>query len=362
MFFHNELLKEHLMQIFYKCIIQIASDNQYQIKELVGDVDKNIRELLEHTVSKNEKSEYEIIEEKGISREVITFAQALTGTFGMEQVPDLDTLAGQIAAKYLDAAEKSNEPLRRMGNKVKTGNLLLAMLRDDSKKLHFIAAQIDNEGFFESETLEKMSGFPDDNKKIWKTAVFSIAESPNTFVERVFVDMKGQGKYWTESFLGLKAKRLARENTNKVIQAVDRVLRANVEKFSEQDYAVLRFTFLHKMLQDDTDFNYYELVNDLFKNYTPRDKKFNAKCIEQVTDKLLKLPDEKRFDTVFVIDSSAVKSDTTDRKFEVSNGVELKLAWGVNPYDVIFSDIDETDGSTYIKIRCSAELYEKFRK
>ena len=38
------------MQILYKRIIQIDQNNKFQIKELVGDVDENIRELLEHTV------------------------------------------------------------------------------------------------------------------------------------------------------------------------------------------------------------------------------------------------------------------------------------------------------------------------
>ena len=66
------------MQIFYKYIIQIASDNQYKIKELVGDVDENIRELLTYIVSKREKREYEIIEGKGISGQVIAFARTLT--------------------------------------------------------------------------------------------------------------------------------------------------------------------------------------------------------------------------------------------------------------------------------------------
>ena len=42
--------REHRMQILYKRIIQIDQNNKFQIKELVGDVDENIRELLEHTV------------------------------------------------------------------------------------------------------------------------------------------------------------------------------------------------------------------------------------------------------------------------------------------------------------------------
>jgi hypothetical protein len=246
-----------------------------------------------------------------------------------------------------------------MGNRVKTGNLLIALLRDDSKKLQFIAAQIDNEGFFEIETFEKMSGFPDDNKKIWKTAVFRFAESPKICVQQVFVDTKGQAKYWADTFLGLKVKRLSKENTDRAIKAVDRVLRENVGQVSEQDYAVLRFTFLHKMLQDGSELNYIDLIHDLFENYVPRDPKFNDKCINQVKDKLCRLPDEKGFDTVFLIDASAVKPDTTEQKFEVASGIELRLDWDVNPYDVISSCTD-TDGSTYIKIRCSAELYKKF--
>ena len=129
------------MQIFYKYIIQIASDNQYKIKELVGDVDENIRELLTYIVSKREKREYEIIEGKGISGQVIAFARTLTAFVEDEQGPDLDALAGQIAGKYIETTSV-------MGKRVKTGNLLLALLRDDSQKLQFIAAQIDNEGFF----------------------------------------------------------------------------------------------------------------------------------------------------------------------------------------------------------------------
>ena len=181
------------MQILYKRIIQIDQNNKFQIKELVGDVDENIRELLEHTVSKSEKREYEIIEGNGINRQVITFARAWTDSVEMEQIPDLDKLAGEMADKYLEAAKKSNETIERMGNKVRTGNLLFALVRDDSRMLQFIAAQIDNEGFFESETLEKLTGFPDDNKKIWKTAVFRIVVSPEIYIDRVFVDMKG----WT---------------------------------------------------------------------------------------------------------------------------------------------------------------------
>ena len=347
------------MQILYKRIIQIDQNNQFQIKELVGDVDENIRELLEHTVQKSEKREYEIIEGNGINRQVITFARSWTDSIEMEQIPDLDKLAGEMADKYLEAAKKSNETIERMGNKVRTGNLLFALVRDDSKMLQFIAAQIDNEGFFESETLEKLTGFPDDNKKIWKTAVFRIAVSPDIYIDRVFVDMKGQAKYWTDSFLGLKAMRLAKENTDKVIKAVDRVLKVSVGKVSEQDYAVLRFTFLHKMLQHGGEFNYIDLIQDLFENYMPRDPKFNDKCIDQVKDKLRRLPDEKGFDTVFLIDASAVKPDTTEQKLEVASGIELRLDWDVNPYDVISSCTD-TDGGTYIKIRCSAELYKKF--
>ena len=90
------------MQILYKRIIQIDQNNQFQIKELVGDVDENIRELLEHTVQKSEKREYEIIEGNGINRQVITFARAWTDSVEMEQIPDLDKLAGEMVDKYLE--------------------------------------------------------------------------------------------------------------------------------------------------------------------------------------------------------------------------------------------------------------------
>lgn len=343
------------MQIFYKYIIQIASDNQYKIKELVGDVDENIRELLNYIVLKREKREYAIIEGKGISRQVIDFARALTVSVEEEQGPDLDALAGRIAGKYIETTSK-------MGKRVKTGNLLLALLRDDSQKLQFIAAQIDNEGFFERETLKKMFGFPDDNKKIWKTAVFRFTEAPDICIEQVFVDTNGRAKYWADMFLGLKAIRLAKENTNKVILEVDRVLRENVGGVSEQDYAVLRYTVLHKLLRDGIDFNYNDLINELFEGYSSRDPKFNSDCVNHVKDLLYKLPDEAHFDTLFVTDSSAVKPDSTNRKIEVDNGIELKLDWDVNPFDVISSDIDTHDGSTYIKIRCSDEVYKMFRK
>lgn len=343
------------MKIFYKSIIQIVPDNQFKIKELKGDVDENIRELLDYIVSKREKREYEMIEGQGISSQVIAFAEALTASIEMEDIPDLDALAGQMAGKYLEATSK-------MGNRVKTGNLLIALLRDDSKKLQFIAAQIDNEGFFESETFEKMSGFPDDNKKIWKTAVFRFAESPKICVQQVFVDTKGQAKYWADTFLGLKVKRLSKENTDRAIKAVDRVLRENVGQVSEQDYTVLRFTFLHKMLRDGTDINYTELIEELFENYVPRNQKFSAECVRHVKEELCKLPDKADFDTLFMTDASAVKPDTTVQKFEIDNGIELKLDWDVNPHDVISSDIDRTDGSKYIKIRCSDVVYKRFHK
>ena len=343
------------MNIFYKSIIRITPDNQFEVKELKGDVDENIRELLDYIVSKREKREYEMIEGQGISSEVSAFAEVATASFGMEETPTLDVLAGQMAGKYLEATGK-------MGNRVKTGNLLIALLRDDSRKLQFVTAQIDNEGFFESETLEKMSGFPDDNKKIWKTAVFRFVESPKITVEQVFVDTKGQAKYWADTFLGLKVKRLSKENTDRAIKAVDRVLRENVGQVSEQDYAVLRLTFLHKMLGKENDINYTELIEELLQNYVPRDQKFSSECIQHVKEELYKLPDEADFDTLFVTDASAVKPDTTVQKFEIDNGIELKLDWDVNPHDVISSDIDRTDGSKYIKIRCRDEVYERFHK
>ena len=339
------------MQILYTTIgYTDPGNNQFVFQNVTKIAQMFMRKLLSHTVDNNRTRVYYFRPDEEMADIVCSYAQADVSPLESGANLDLDALAERIVKRLLDAENIANRQLGATGTKVKTGSIVLSLIKDDEGVLRFVFAKVDHTRYLEGKKLELQVGFSFEDQDIWKTAVVQITEGQPISTGDVLVYMDRPARYWTDGFLGLMAKRTDALNTTSMYKSVSGTIKREVEKISVNDYLILWSTLVHKM-NAVTDFDYNVFIDELIDNYTPQSAELGERLGELKT-KLLNLPDKSGFDRQFRLDLRDVASLAKAQTFKIAPGIELKVNSEVDVKQAIGTDTDE-NGNIYIRIKCT---------
>lgn len=339
------------MQILYTTIgYTDPGNNQFVFQNVTKIAQMFMRKLLSHTVDNNRTRVYYFRPDEEMADIVCSYAQADVSPLESGANLDLDAQAERIVKRLLDAENIANRQLGATGTKVKTGSIVLSLIRDDEGVLRFVFAKVDHTRYLEGTNLELQVGFSIENQDIWKTAVVQISEQQPISTGDVLVYMDRPARYWTDGFLGLIAKRTDALNTTSMYKSVSGTIKREVEKISVNDYLILWSTLVHKM-NAGTDFDYNVFIDELIDNYTPQSVKLDE-LLGELKTKLLNLPDKVGFDRQFRLDSRDVASLAKAQTLKIAPGIELKVNSEVDIKQAIGTDTDE-NGNIYIRIKCT---------
>lgn len=339
------------MQILYMCIGYTNPEtNEFVFQKAEGKAEAFLRKLLEHTVDNGRTRVFQFCPDEVVAEIVLSYAQAML--FPLETSPDfdLDAQSNKIVRRLLDAENKANKQLDAMNKKVKSGSIVLSLLRDDAGVLRFVFAKVDHTRYLEGANLELHTGFSVEDRDIWKTAVVQVREEQPVSVGDVLVYMDRPAKYWTDWFLGLMAIRTDAFNSSSMYKAVCATLKREVEKVSMNDYLILWQTLVHR-INSGKEFDYNEFVYELIDNYKPQTAELDEERLNKLKGKLLGLPESSGFDRQFVLEPGDVASLAKVRTVKISSGIELRINREVDVRNTI-SEVTDENGNRYIRIRC----------
>ena len=329
--------------------------NEFVLQKAKGEAEEFLRNLLEYTLTNSRTREYQFRPEEEMAEIVLSFAQARLAPFDTRLDINLDKQLEAIVERLFDAENRANKRIGSTGRTVKTGSIVLALLQDDEEIPYFVFAKVDHTRYLEGEKLELQTGFPIEDRDIWKTAVVQLRKGRHISIGDVLVYMEKQATYWTDWFLGLTAKRTDAANTLSMYKAVCGVLKREVEKVSVNDYLILWHTFVQR-INAEKGFDYNVFVDELLDEYTPQTDKLQK---EDLKNTLLKLP-KNNFDIQFNLDPRDIATMTKFQVIKLSPGIELRINSDVD-VDKVISKASDSNGDMYIRIRCTdKKVYDKF--
>ena len=137
------------------------------------------------------------------------------------------------------------------------------------------------------------------------------------------------------------------QNTQIAFKAIDSTITRMIKTIAPYDHTVIRNAFVSHFKTADL-LDYDNMVHTVLDNYTsevrPQEKRVALR------DRLLALPEEKRFDRQFTPVASAVKA-RIKKEYPVYPGIRLQITDEIDRIgDVIISKRDP-DGTEYLQIK-----------
>ena len=273
-----------------------------------------------------------------------------------KEMCDLDVLSQAIADKLVREEQQAQLKIQPLGQKIKKGSLVQAFIQVDATEYLYIVAKVEHTEYFDGASLRKSFGFPSEKKNIWKSAVFRMNIEQEISFDLVRVYLDNEAKYWTSSFLELSEERDDESNTKTAYKAIDQELKRYVRKKSERDYLILRNAVYQKM-RTSRWLNYSEMIHDLLTGYEPDNPELDLPVLEE---KLLKLPENKKFDAQFHIVPAALEGKW-HLKYQVMSNIELRINGEIDDVKESITACTDEYGNRYIKIKCDEEkTFEAF--
>jgi hypothetical protein len=274
------------------------------------------------------------------------------------QGDSIQKIADHLLEKEQDVDETQSKTIEKGGEKkvifsVKRGVLVQALQKYD-ESLYYLLAKIEFDTFIEEEEWVKRQGLPLE-KQVLKSCLFKIDETAITEDIRIYDSNPRVARYWWDGFLELKEKRTDEENTRGFEAAFEYKLTKLVKKVSYFDYSNL-IDRLRQYYQAHKDFDFDELLEEVFENYQPVNKRIKMK---EVIDSLRSLPEKRQFDERFPIIHSQLR-DKIRFIFNPHDKIELHLKdYLENFKNIIKTEIDES-GVKWLKIKITDKEYKRF--
>ena len=263
----------------------------------------------------------------------------------------LAKLTDTIALKLFSVEKDVQQKIAQLTN-VQRGSIVQAMVKEniDASTYKYVIAKVEHSEWIDSETFEMNLGFPEKNKKVWKSAVFTIQDGDiGPFFTEIDVYVDNHAKYWADDFLELKEARTDGDNTKRVLYVFEKALKP-VKAESLGDYYYLRNTVVHE-LQTSKMINFPDMVNDLLENYHPSVDTIDTKKIKE---NLLKDGEKGNFDTQFHSDPDSIKKNGKI-KISISPAIDLEIKQGLPNWKESFKVHKDPNGLSYVMIKCDDE-------
>lgn len=267
--------------------------------------------------------------------------------------------ANIIAMRLLNKETAAQQRIEHLEIQVQKGSLVQAYISDEqTENKTYLLAKVEHGGFVDDIDFSFKSGFSKDKKTVWKTCIFDLTNASNgCYNAKVYSNTAA--KYWWSDFLELTPVIDDERNTQVAFKAIDHELYSIIKRNAPFDHTVLRNAFVSKFKRSEHP-DYDSMIHEIMDNYTPSD--LSTDELSNLRDKLLELPDVRKFDRQFTPVPSVIKA-RIKREYDVYQGIKLQITDEIDKIEeVIYSERDE-HGTQYLKIRTTDNVtFKRFFK
>lgn len=252
-----------------------------------------------------------------------------------------------IANRLLKKETETQERIEHLDIQVQKGSLIQALILDETTEKHtYLLAKVEHGGFIDDTDFSFKSGFSKDKKTIWKTCIYDLAsDDPNNVPAKIYSNTAA--KYWWHDFLELAPIKDDEHNTQAAFKAIDATINRIIKDMAPFDHTVIRNAFVsHFKTTDHIDYD--SMVHDVMDNYAPTD--LPKEKLTALRDRLLELPDERKFDRQFTPVASVITA-RIKKVYDVYHGIKLQITDEIDHIEDVVSATREADGTRYIKIK-----------
>lgn len=267
----------------------------------------------------------------------------------LENIENLEDLILNNAKRLLEKEKKSQERMSRLDIEIQKGSLLhLHFVTDKINQI--IICKVEHDEVLSETNFDKIKGL-NTKKKVFKAILVFFDDNNNITFNYVFD--KNSSKYWWDDFLELVQKNTDEKNTELSLNEIDKVLTTHRKKFYA-DFLILRNSMIGHYRNKDS-FNYTQLIDEVFRNYTPINSEFPK---NKTIKRLEELPSKKGFDTQFVITKKKINK-RAQHKIRLAHNLYLNIDDYVENLKNLIEPVEE-NGSKYVKI-LSSDGYDSLK-
>lgn len=265
----------------------------------------------------------------------------------------LEEVALEISKRLMEKEKEAQSKIERMGNKIKKGSLIQATVNIDGL-ISYILAKVEHVHILDKEDWEKHTGLPIENQ-ILKTCVITYDDNSEIESIKVSDSNKEIADYWSNGLLELDPMTSDDRNTDKSFKVIDNFLIRNIKKDSRADYGLL-YNSLLGYYNQNTSFDYDDMVEKVFKNYEP----INSEVVkfDELKPKLDKLPDgnfDRKFDVIIKVLRNKKK-----RIIKINSDIDLTLNDSIENLKDIIKGEKKPNNEYVLEIQVSKETFEEF--
>lgn len=252
-----------------------------------------------------------------------------------------------IANRLLMKETQTQERIEHLDIQVQKGSLIQALILDrPTGSYTYLLAKVEHGGFIDDADFSFKSGFSKDKKTIWKTCIFDLVGTDlNNIPAKIYSNTAA--KYWWSDFLELTPVTDDEHNTQAAFKAIDSTINRMIKDMAPFDHTIIRNTFVsHFKTSDHLDYD--SMVHEVMDSYVPTD--LPQEKLTALRDRLLELPDERKFDRQFTPVPSAITA-RIKKVYDVYHGIKLQITDEIDHIEDVVTATRESDGTQYIKIK-----------
>jgi len=303
----------------------------------VNSKSKDLEEYIEHLMYDiQEKETKRYFEFKSNTTEV---RRAL----GKLIIDDYEEAVNISANRLLDVEQRTQEKVKKLKVEILKGSLFQTIINVDKDNKLIIIGKADHNDFLDAKDFVLHMGLPW-KKKIFKSFLAVINKYGEVTKVLVADSNNKISEYWWSDFFELKELRTNAHNTEHFLDIIDKKVLNPLRKEYKSDYLTLRYAAI-AYFRNNSDFDFIDFFNSIFKNYLPKNDKFPS---QKINDKVQKIPEKYSIDTQFKIDKDSIKKRVTDI-VDLNEGMQLVLK-GQPDLNKIKSYRDD-DGDACISIK-----------
>ena len=248
-----------------------------------------------------------------------------------------------IANKLFDVEIHLQERLTNF-TKIQRGSLIQALINENGC-YKFVIAKVEHSEWIDGKSFKKNFGFPYDNNKIWKSAVFELNAKLDGF-DNIKIYLNHKASYWLNNFLEVEDIYKDDVNTKGAFDSIDHGIDF-LKKESIQDYYIIKNSLIREF-QTDEIIDYPEIIGKVLDDYKFANKEINAETIKK---KIITKYIDKNLDTNFCPDLKIVNKKKETR-IKVSTEIEILIKECLDKWEDNFKILHTSDGKNFLMVRC----------
>lgn len=266
---------------------------------------------------------------------------------------DISKIGESAAERLLDKEASAQKGIDHLEHEIQKGVLVIALVTVDKVK-KLIISKAEHSDYIDDADLTRRTGLPI-KKKTYKALLVQYDEDDEVADVLVYDTHANIAKYWWSDYLELSEYNTDQHNTETAFGAIDKALGKQLKEKFPADHNILRNAVLGYFKSKRT-FNIEDLVEETIEQYDPVDSELD---VEGLKNKILDLPEKKRFDSKFRIKKEVIKARKLKTIVQLNENIELHLNDHIqNIHDVIKPVI--VGGQKYIRIRTDSG-YDAFQ-